>query len=98
MVVDHTAVNRVLTNSDCYRKNTPIYFPFAEGAELQNQSDAVKAVFNHKNMNILGNTVVALAEDLCAQLVDSQGNGVPFNVHETCLDVWSIIMQSKRCN
>lgn len=85
MLVDHAAINKVLTDIDAYRKNTPIYQPFAENSELTDQSEAIASVFNAENMDILGQSVVDLAKDLCTQLVDSQGDGTRFKIHETAL-------------
>ena len=87
MLVDHEAIQRVLNDTDTYRKNTPVYQAFAENTELADQSEAIAAVFSPEHMEILSDSVVGMAESLCDQLVDAQGNGTPFTVFNTNLGV-----------
>lgn len=90
MLVDHEGIQKVLNDTDAYRKNTPVYQAFSENSELADQSEAIKEVFNHEHMEILGDSVVGMAKGFCDQLVDSQGNGVPFSVFNTSLNVCSV--------
>eukprot|EP00026_Physarum_polycephalum_P006052 Phypoly_transcript_06092.p1 GENE.Phypoly_transcript_06092~~Phypoly_transcript_06092.p1 ORF type:complete len:530 (+),score=73.11 Phypoly_transcript_06092:159-1748(+) len=85
MVVDHEGIHKVLNDTDAYRKNTPVYQAFAENAELADQSDTIKDVFNPEHMEILGDSVLNMAQSFCDQLVDSQGNGVAFSVYNTSI-------------
>lgn len=86
MLVDHDGIQKVLTDSDAYRKNTPIYQAFEEGGELADQAESIKAVFDPPHMEILADSASSMAESFCDQLVDSQGNGVPFSVYNTSLN------------
>ena len=87
MLVDHEGIQRVLNDSDSFRKNTPIYQNYSEGNDITDQSEAIKEIFSHKHMETLGDSVLGMAEGFCDQLVDSQGNGVVFNVYNTSLFV-----------
>jgi hypothetical protein len=87
MLVDHEGIQRVLNDAEVYRKNTPVYLAFAENTELADQAETIKAIFNPEHMETLGENTVSMAESFCDQLVDSQGNGIPFSVFNTSLGV-----------
>lgn len=86
MVVDHNAINKILGDTTIYQKNVPNKFLHQDDFDEQRKT-VLKWVFGAENMAILNDQVVDMADKLLDQLVDSQGNGVSFNVHETSLSV-----------